>query len=219
MKHATTVSTFGIVLAATLLGLATTTGCVGLVSNLIHAAKGNLVPPKYSGLEGKRVAVVCVSNSEAFGPSPIAPVLADSINKLLERNVKRVKTVDQQAIADWIDENDWDYLDYTSIGRAVGAESVVAVDLDSFSIYDDKTLYKGRADLRIVVYDVEADKQVFASSPPQVQYPKNTGIHTTGLTEREFRRRFLGILANRIARHFYAYDVKEDFAQDTTLIQ
>lgn len=199
--------------------LASSIGCVGLIANLMHVAQGNFIPAEFTGLQAKRVAVVCVASSEAFGPTEASVVLARQVSKLLEESVDEIQLIDGQQIADWIDRNDWDYLDYAAIGRGVDAEMVVAIDLDSFSLHEGKTMYKGRADVSLVVYDMmQGGKQVFSSTPPQIQYPLNSGYHTTDISEVEFRRQFLVLVARRLARNFYPYDVKEDYAQDTTLI-
>jgi hypothetical protein len=196
------------------------TGCVGTLANLIYTAHGNLVPARYTGLKDKRVAVVCVSNSEAFGPSYASRALASLVGKLLQENVADVTLIEQQKIADWIDRNDWDYLDYQAVGRGVDAEMVVAIDLDSFSLHEGKTLYKGRADVNVVVYDMtQGGKEVFTYSPTQLQFPENAGHHTTDMSEEAFRRQFLNVIASRVARQFYAYDVKEDFARDASVIR
>ncbi len=182
------------------LALAAAGGCVGTLANLMNVAQGNVVPANYTGLKGKRVAVICVSNSEAFGPSFASIALAGQVGKLLKSNVSDVTIVDPQKIADWIDRHDWDYLDYKEVGRGVDAEMVVAIDLDTFSLHEGKTLYKGRADLEVVVYDMkQAGKEVFSYTPTQIQFPENTGAHTTDMSEETFRRQFLSVIASRIA--------------------
>jgi hypothetical protein len=201
------------------LALIVGSGCVGTLANLMNVAQGNTVPARYTGLKGKRVAVICVSNSEAFGPSYASQLLASQVGKLIEANVSDVTVVEPQKIAEWIDRNDWDYLDYKAVARGVKAEMVVAIDLDSFSLHEGKTLYKGRADVDVVVYDMTAQgKDVFTYSPTQIQFPQNAGHHTTDMSEEAFRRQFLSVVASRIARQFYPYDVKEDFARDASLI-
>ena len=197
-----------------------TTGCVGTLVNLIHAAHGNLVPAKYTGLKEKRVAVVCVSNSESFGPTSASHALAREVGKLLNRNISDVELVEPQEIASWIDNNNWDYVDYQAVGKGVNADMVLAIDLDSFNLYEGKTLFKGRADVKVVVYDISEDnREVFSHLPNQIQFPANAGYHTTDMSEGAFRRKFVNVIARKIARQFYAYDVKEDFANDATIIQ
>ena len=218
VNSAASLRCIGALLLCSLL-VTSSTGCVGgVVANLIHAAKGNKVPAEFGGLVEKRVAVVCVSQSESFGTSPIAPQVAEKVGKLLATNVEDIQLVEQQEIADWFDRNDWDGVDYVAIGRSVKADAVVAIDIDSFSLSDGATMYKGRADVGLTVYDIASGEDVFSNRPPEIQYPKNAVFHTADMSKREFRRRFLNILSQRIARTFYPYDFQENFAQDTTLI-
>ena len=188
------------------------------MANLIHAVKGNKVPAQFDGLAEKRVAVVCASQSESFGLRPIAPIIAKSVGDLLAANVHKISVVDQQEIDDWMDRHDWDGIDYLSVGRSVKADAVVAIDIDSFSLSDSATMYKGRSDIGLTVYDVATGKVVYSNIPPQIQFPKNAVFHTADMSKREFRRRFLNVVSQRIARTFYPYDVQEDFAQDRTPI-
>ncbi len=206
--------------AVVLLLVGTLSGCIGTFANLVHVAKGNVNPPNYTGLKGKRIAVVCVSNSEAFGPAEASMALAKHVGKLIQKNVSEVTIIEQRQIDEWIDRNDWDYTDYQAVGQGVEAEMVVAIDLDGFSLHEGKTLYKGRADVQVVVYDMtKGGEEVFTYAPPQIQYPENTGHPTTDMTERAFRNDFLSVVASRIARQFYAYDMKEDFARDSSIIR
>lgn len=205
--------------AASLAALLLCGGCVGTLANLMHAAQGNLVPARYAGLKGKRVAVVCVSDSQAFGPTAASIELQRRVTRLLSENVTEIQMVEAQEIADWIDRNDWDYVDYKEVGRGVDADMVVAIDLASFSLNEGLTLYKGRADVRVAVYDLEnGGKEVFVHNPTQIQFPQNSGHSTTEMSAEAFRRKFLSVLSGKVARQFYSYDVKEDFARDATLI-
>jgi hypothetical protein len=197
--------------------LAVSTGC-GLLVNLIHAGWGNMVPAQFEGLAEKRVAVVCVASSASYGPRPVSEMIARQVGSLLTQHVKEIDLIDHQAIERWVDENDWNEVDYLEIGHGVGAQRLVAIDLLSFSLHEGQTMYKGRAEVDIKVYDLENNHVVFSSDPSEIQFPRNAGQHTTDISEREFRKRFVNVVANRIARHFYSYDFKDDFARDPTLV-
>ena len=199
----------------------TATGCLTTMANLINAGWGNLVPAQFDGLREKRVAVICVSGSSAFGPSSASTTIARQVTRLLKKNVRDIEIIEQQHVERWIDENDWNQVDYLEIGRGVGADVLVAVDLRSFSLHDGQTMYRGRADVSVTVYDMAQGKdeeEVFHISPPQFQYPKNTGQHTADIAEAEFRRNFISFVSLRIARYFYPYEVRDDYANDTLIL-
>lgn len=203
----------------TAVSLIACSGCIGMVANLLHVGMGNRVPARFGGLKDRQVAVVCLSNSSSFGTTTAATNIAESLEKALSRNVKDIKLVAQQEINDWRDRNDWNQIDYIELGRGVGADTVVAVDLESFSLHDGPTLFKGRCELQITVYDLLAEgKIIYDSRPPEIQYPLNAGQHVADISEREFRTRFIRVVATELAHHFYAYELVDDFGRDATML-
>lgn len=208
------------IVTMTLLALLTTggSGCVGIAAQLLYVIKGEKIDAEFEGLEGKRVAVVCVSSSSGFDPGSAASTLAQFVEGLLRKNVKDIKLVRQQEIADWIDNNDWDRLDYRDIGRGVRAEMIVAIDLDGFRLHEDATLYKGRTNWTVTVYDMQqAGEAVFRRSERNFQFPVNGGQHVSETSEDRFQQKFLLILAQDISKHFYAYEFKDEFARDALI--
>lgn len=200
-----------------LMCLTPSAGCVGLVANLLNAAGGGLVPAAYPGLREQKVAVVCVSNSD-FGPTSTSADLSLRMNRLLKAKIKGIQLVSHQEVADWIDRNNWDRVDFRAIGEGVGADLVVAIDIDSLSLHESKTMYKGRADVHVVVYDMQSGEEVFAKSPPQIVFPETAGVWPTDISERQFRRQFMDVVADRVARNFYPYDINDDYARDAELL-
>jgi hypothetical protein len=195
-------------------------GCVGLAAQLLYAWKGDMVPAEYAGLEGKQVAVVCVADSSAYGPSPVARLLAARVERVLAVNVKNIRPIDQDKVADWLDTNDWDQIDFREIGRGVGAERLIVIELAGFSLHADPTLYRGTADVTLRVYDIaDGGKEVFHRTPPPIVFPRNAGKHVTETRESEFRNLFLDEVAGQVARYFHPYDIKEEFARDTEILR
>ena len=193
-------------------------GCavVGLASVVMYAWKGQMVPARYEGLEGKRVAVVCLSDTNMY-----AGELAIAIEKLLQRNVPEIDVIPQTDIYAWQDTNDWDgfELDFATLGKGVDADLVVAIEIDSFRLYDGQTMYKGRAKLSTTVYDVfQGEEPVFSRLPIEHVFPVNAAYATTDMNEDKFRRLFLISVAREVAKNFYSYDVQDDFAADPTLV-
>jgi hypothetical protein len=196
-----------------LISLVATSGC-GLAANLFY--KGNMVPAAFSGLEGKRVAVICVSKEGDLGPSDTSRVLPQAVGLLLRQNVSGIDLVDQHEIADWTDTNDWDRVDYRKIGRGVEAEMVLAIDLVSMRLHKGQTLYKGTAEVGLSIFDMEdGGALIFQMDPPAIEYPRRGGIHTTDMPKTRFLRQFIAVVAKGIAKNFYEYELKEDIATET----
>ena len=202
---------------AVLLGLAAcwpAMGCRGVMTSAAYLFKGTDVDADFAGLKDKKVAVVCRPLvSMQYRNSNVARDLAQQITLLLQESVPKIKTVDQRKVAKWTDENPWE--EFSEVGKAMKADIVVGVDLEDFSIYQGQTLYQGKANATVRVYDCkDGHKMVFEKTLPQTVYPPNSGVPTSERQEAEFRRAFVKVLADQIARHFYAHDPHADLAQD-----
>lgn len=203
------------VLAA--LGLSLASGC-SLLATAVYILEGTNTRADFSELKGKRVAIVCRPVSSLhFRDSSVSRDLAKQVGTLLEKHVRGIHLVDQRDVFEWADENNWD--EYVEIAKAVNAEMVVGLDLEEFSLYQGQTLYQGKANLKILVYDVAKGKDpVFERILPQTVYPPNAAIPAGEKPEPQFRRQFVNHLAQLIARYFYDHDSTVDFASDSTAL-
>ena len=189
-------------------------GCQSVLLTAVYLLKGTDVDPDFKELKGKRVAVVCRPLvSLQYRDANVGRDLATQITKLLQEKVPKIKTIDQRKIAKWLDENNWE--EYEEVGKAMKADMVVGIDLEGFSIYSGQTLYQGKANATLRVFDcTKGGKIVFEKTLPQSVYPPNTGVPTSDRPEPGFRQEFVHILADQIARHFYAHDPHADMALD-----
>jgi hypothetical protein len=189
-------------------------GCRGALTTLVYLIKGTDVDPDFPGLKGKKVAVVCRSETlQLNSNSNAGRDLAQQITALLKDKVPKIQVIDQRKITKWTDENTWE--EYPEVGKAVKADMVVGVDLESFDIFQGQTLYQGKANATIRVYDCKnGNKMVFEKHIPQSLSPPNSAVPTSERTEGEFRREYMQVLADQIARHFYAHDAYADYALD-----
>lgn len=206
----------GLILAIALLPAL---GCQSALLTAMVLLKGTDVDPDYPGLKGKKVAVVCRPLvSLQYRNANVARELGQQITSLLQQQVPKIQTVDQRKVAKWTDENTWE--EFTEVGKAMKADFVVGVDLEGFSIFQGQTLYQGKANATVRVYDCkQGGKVVFEKTLPQAVYPPNAGIPTSERLEAEFRREFSMVLADQIARHFYAHDPHADVAQDASAMR
>ena len=199
-------------------GLAIASGC-NLMATAIYVVSGQNTPADFDKLKGKRVAVVCRPvTSLHFRDSSVSRDLAKQVGLLLEENVPNIRLVDQREVFEWADENTWD--EYAEIGKALSADMVVGIDLEEFTLYQGQTLYQGKANIRLLVYDIAHGKDpVFERNLPQAVYPPNSPIPASENQESHFRRKFVGYVARLVAHHFYAHDSTVDFANDSTAVQ
>lgn len=197
--------------------LALASGC-NVLATAMYVVSGQNTPAEFEGLKGKRVAVVCRPvTSLHFRDSSVSRDLAKQVGMLLERNVSKVELVDQREVFEWADENTWD--EYTEIGKALNADMVVGIDLEEFTLFQGQTLYQGKANMRLLVYDMHQGRDpVLEKNLPQAIYPPNAPIPASDNQEAHFRRKFVAYLARQIAHHFYEHDSTVDFANDSTAV-
>ncbi len=190
-------------------------GCKSMLQSVTLLANGYDIPAEWDGLKGKKVAVVCKPlTSQEFSNAGASRALAEGICERLKANIKDIHLVDPQKVATLLDEKGMD--DYVEIGKALKAEKVVGIDIESFGVLDGPTLFRGRSSVSIRVYDV-ADKTVeWHKAPPQFVYPKIGSTPMQEIGEMEFRNQFVDNLAGQIARYFYPHDRHADYASDVS---
>jgi hypothetical protein len=199
------------------LSLLTASGC-SLVATAMYVLNGNNLPADYDELKGKKVAVVCRPvTSLDFSNSSVANNLAEHVARRLNTNVRKITVIEQRKVNEWSDENNWE--DYTEIGKALDADVVVGIDLEDFNLYQGQTLMQGQANVSLAVYEVKKGKQpVWSKHLPQTIFPPTGGIPASEKPEPQFRRQFVEVLSDQIARHFYPHDASTDFAPDSTVL-
>jgi len=205
------------VLLTLLATVSASSGCTSALATAVWLVKGPNIDAEFDGLREKRVAVVCRPMvGLTYRNSGVAKQIARQMNRLLAQNVRKIEVIDQRKVDEWIDEHNWD--EYTEIGEALQADMVVGVDLERFSIYPGQTVYQGRANVVLKVYDCQSGELVSERRLPAVVYPPNSPSSAETQQEADFRREYVAILADQIARHFYPHDPHADFALDAKTI-
>ena len=184
----------------------------------LYILKGNDLPADCKALQEKKVAVVCRAVVELqYRNAGADQDLASQVAALLEKNVPKIKVIDERKVSRWIDENNWD--EYVEVGKAVGAELVVGIDLERFDLFKSQSLMQGRANATIKVYDCQTGELVYEKRVPQSVYPPNREVSATDKPQAEFRHEFLQVLSDQIARHFYDHEPYSDVALDSKSIE
>ena len=197
--------------------LTTSTGCIQQMAQLLYVIKGHKIPPKFAGLEGKRVAVLCLTDASAYGPDTLTYSVGKHVSGKIASGVKDVQVVSPGKVEAWIDENGWEESSVVAIGEEVKAEMFIVLEMGSYSIHDGATLYKGKADLTVTVYDIEKGGQVaFSDGPELFAFPEN-GRPVMQTNKRKFEAFYLSRLTDHISRLFVAYDKMDSFAEDAMM--
>ena len=189
------------------------TGCAVLYQ-LAHG-DGPMVEAKYEGLEGQTVAVVCKMNASTYGDSATSTRIAKGVEMFLRNNVDGIDVIRQEHVGDWLDGTDWEDSDFIEIGRGVKADMVVAIDVDSFSTHESTTLFQGRIEFDLSVYDIKhGGREVFELADSRYKYPEMHPIPAISEDPNNFKRIFIGELSKDIAKNFYDYYLSDDIASD-----
>ena len=114
----------------TMLVSAAAPGC-GMLSTVAYWIKGNKIEAKFKGLEGKRVAVVCLDADSLKGPGSEADQIARMVSTSLGYNVPDINLVRRTEVESWFDGHDQDIADYVDIGRVIEFTNAVPVIIKS----------------------------------------------------------------------------------------
>lgn len=206
-------------LAATLLlTLVAAAGCQAGLATAMWLIKGPNIPAEFDQMEEKKVAVVCRAlEFSNFNYANVPKELSRQVSGLLATNVPKIQVIEQRKVDEWMDNNLWD--DYVEVGRALEADVVLGLELEKFSIYESQTLYRGKANVTMKLYDCESGNLLVDKTLPQTVYPPNAAKATSDLQESAFRREFTANLAEEIGRHFYPHDPRANFAADAAAFQ
>ncbi len=195
--------------------IAAHSGCSSILATGMYVFDGgNMSPAEFDGLKGSRVVVMCKPpSSSEFRHAGAARGIAARASEMLAKNVKGIDMVSPREVDNWSDENDGG--DFRELAKAVHADKVVYIQLDDFELYKGKTLYQGRADVTVTIYDMkDHNKVLWDKHLGEVLYPTNSGIPAQDKPVQQFEREFIDIVAGRASMYFYRHDANEMFAMD-----
>lgn len=195
--------------------LVSNSGCPAMLATGIYVWEGgNFLPAEFEGLKGERVVVMCKPpSSHEYRHAGASRNIAARVSEKLVKHIKDIDVVNPREVDNWVDESDWG--DFRELAQAVHATKVVHIELADFELFKGKTLYQGRADVTVTVYDMKnRANEVWRTHLGEVLYPVNSGIPAQDKPVQQFEREFVDIVANKIAINFYRHDPNEEFAID-----
>lgn len=212
-------ASLGILVVSLMTVTVMSTGCISGLTQLFYVIKGHKIPAAFDGLEGKRVAVVCVSDASAYGPDTLTYNVCKAVSMKLAASVKHISVIPPQEVEQWIDTNGWNETDFVELGKGVKADSVLAIEIASYSIHEGQTMYKGRSDITATVFDIKQGGQVaYVNGPENFSFPQN-GRPAIQTSDRQFEAVYLAKLTQHIANQFYDSDELDTIADDASLMR
>ena len=198
--------------------LVTTTGCIQEMAQLMYVIKGHKVAPAFPGLKEKKVAIVCNSDAAAFGPDALSVTITKHIGLALATSEDSITIAAPAKVDEYIDANGWHEENAAQLGESVGADYVIVIEVEDYSIHEGPTLYKGRSEWTASAYDVANEGKIaFSNGPNHFAFPE-TGRPSLQTSERVFESFYLSRLCDRISRQFVSYDRMESYADEAIML-
>lgn len=188
-------------------------GCSALATAL-WVTGGADVKPEYDGFKEKKVAVVARPVvSLAYRDAHVDKHLARKVRAILSKRVPKAQWIDQQKVEKWMDEHEWET--FPEVGKGVGADLVIGIEIEDFGLYKGQTVYQGTASLRVAVFDCTTNAKVYEKTLGNLSYPPNSVVPTSDVPETVFRSEFVSTLAEGVARLFHSYDPHDLWVLDS----
>lgn len=154
-----------------------------------------------------RVAVVCYASDELkYQFDSIDHIIASRLTNQLAS--KKIDVVSYDEIRTWLKDNpDWDTA--VEVGAEFDVNFVVYVDVSDFSLYerDSNSLFRGRCDAIVSVYEMETDgdgKRIFSREINSL-FPLQVPRSASDVSYDTFRMEYIWRLGDEIGRLFYPY--------------
>ena len=201
-----------VLLGCALFALMIAPGCMKEMAQLFYVIKGHETPPVFQDLKEKKVAIVCLSDVSAYGPDTLSYTITKRVSAKLMTSKEKIDVVSPVEVEEFVDLNGWDESSVSTLGSAVNADFVLVIDISDYSIRDGQTLFKGRSDITLKVFDVnDSGRLAFQSGPNEFVFPEN-GRPVMQSSERQFEQFYLARLTDYIAKIFTTHDHMESFA-------
>ncbi|MBQ9456326.1 MAG: hypothetical protein IJU53_11730 [Thermoguttaceae bacterium] len=191
------------------------TGCAHALGIMAVALKGDNVDPPCMDMKGK-VCVVCrprASTSYQYGD--VSCELAKAVNTRVSMGIKdfskkkkreSITMISQDEVEKYCDGMEAES-DFVEIGKAVGADQVIAIDLLSFNHVAGTNVWQGHADVNVSLIDVKSGNIVYQpESMPEYVYPRNYVVPSTEKNEWNFQREYILMLGKYIAKVFVPHN-------------
>ncbi len=164
-----------------------------------------------------RVAVVCYAPDDLTKfHDNIDQMLASRLASMLYRH--QIEIINPDVIQAWMVNNpDWDTA--VEVGAEFDVNYVVYVDITDFALYerDSTSLFRGRCEALVSVYEMETDgsgRRIFDRDVQSV-FPTEVPRSASEVSYETFRNEYFFRLADEIGRLFYPYGHGDDIVNAT----
>ena len=197
-------------------------GCVVFAWAAAVATPPPKIPPVYKPPQGKTILVLVDDLRSPVHYQPIKRELAERLNRKLVGNKVARRTIDYERLVDFIAATpSFNRMPVGSIGRQLGADLVLYVEIRRFSLKDEQVvpLWRGRLATSARIVDVREGLLWPKDRAPREGFPvppvETTPTHDTSVTYGEkLSEELAEKMADRIARLFYEHEQPADSGWD-----
>jgi len=187
-------------------------GCLRLLGQfyvgLVKPKDYRDIPKEYDLTATKLVVVPYVPSDIQFEYPELAIEISNNIVYGVAANLKdKVKEIEYPIrVVQWQESNlDWPNLSLEEIGKVFGADTVLYVELERYSVLEENSanLLRGRARGRIEVAKVGAPHNPVYSGVAEVVFPKDYPVNNLTVSERVMRQNTNKLFGDEVANKFH----------------
>jgi len=150
----------------------------------------------------------------------LADQLADQLKKLADTDQQKLTVLPQRKVETYKNTHpNWKEMDLHQIGRALGADYVIYLEITSLSLYEKNSFnqfLRGRAEITASVAEVAKPDEEPKSNTVTVLYPSEArgGVSAFDSNPVEFRQKFLKQVAKELSYQFSRYPKRDSQFMD-----
>jgi len=172
---------------------------------------------EFDKLAGHSVVIVVYTDQNVRYEYPYSRLsLSMAVMAELKKRVKNVTVIDPRRVVKYQDENiRWDSMDKTRLGRLFGADFVLYLGVDRYTMREPGSinLLRGRISAHASVYETsrpEADARVWPGDDFSVVYPRFRPRAGIGGGESRIRDDTERYFARLLVKRFYRHEIREN---------
>ncbi|KPK50998.1 MAG: hypothetical protein AMK72_00900 [Planctomycetes bacterium SM23_25] len=206
-------------MAAVLVALAlTASGCQVPVQFLVWAFAPRhpkkTIKAEYD-LRAERLAIVPYAGTDILFTYPAAPieVSRDLVNELVGQCKDRVKTIVHPVeVVRWQESNlEWPNMTLEDIAKAFQADTVLYVELEQYTMIEERSanLFRGRVRARVQVVKADGARNPVYETTVETVFPEDRPVGVLEESERRIRAAVTRFFARDVIRKFYDHEVPD----------
>jgi hypothetical protein len=145
----------------------------------------------------------------------IAEMLGRNLQDFATNSEEKILILPQRRVEEFKNANpDWKRMSLASVGRRLGADYVIYLEINSLSLYEklsNNSLFRGRASLTVSLTDVNKPDETPLQEPYSCTFPSAQGPVPVAIDTQptQFRQAFLTHVARQLTYYFAMYPHSE----------